>query len=178
MARQLKDEDRSLWRAAMRGVKPLPTARHASEESPPIPRRPEPHDGGAPVRTAARLHGEAAKSARAAGGIDRRTLTRIKRGELGVDARLDLHGLTQEAAHRALVRFIATAAADGARLALVITGKGRSGEGVLRAAVPRWLAEPATHARILAVTPAPPQLGGSGALCVLLRRARERAVRT
>lgn len=178
MARQLKDEDRSLWRAAMRGVKPLPTAGHASEKSPPIPRPPEPHDGAAPARAAARPHGEVAKSAPAAGGIDRRTLTRIKRGELGVDARLDLHGLTQEAAHRALVRFIAAAAADGARLALVITGKGRGGEGVLRAAVPRWLAEPAMHARIVAVTPAPPQLGGDGALCVLLRRARERAART
>ncbi|HYL49040.1 MAG TPA: Smr/MutS family protein [Stellaceae bacterium] len=178
MARQLKDEDRSLWRAAMRGVKPLRTARHATEEIPAVPRRPESHDGTVPVRAPGRPRGETAKSASTAGGIDRRTLTRIKRGELAVDARLDLHGLTQEAAHRALVRFIATAAADGARLALIITGKGRSGEGVLRAAVPRWLAESAMHARILAVTPAPPQLGGSGALCVLLRRARDRAART
>lgn len=106
------------------------------------------------------------------GTIDRRTLTRIKRGEVAIDVRLDLHGLTQEAAHRALARFIATSAADGARLALVITGKGRGGEGVLRTAVPRWLAEPAMRSRILAVTPAAANHGGAGALYILLRRSR------
>ena len=172
MARQLKDEDRSIWRAAMRGVRPLPSARKAPEELPASAPQPESRarDAVSPVNPDWRR--DDAKSGAAPGVIDRRTLTRIKRGELAIDARLDLHGRTQEAAHRALVRFIATSAADGARLALVITGKGRGGEGVLRAAVPRWLAEPAMRARILAVTPAPPQLGGSGAFCVMLRRAR------
>jgi DNA-nicking Smr family endonuclease len=101
-------------------------------------------------------------------------LLRLKRGEVAVDARLDLHGMTQEAAHRALAHFIIGAAGDGARMALVITGKGRGGEGILRAAVPRWLNEPALRAQIVAIAPAPPQLGGSGALCVRLRRSRER----
>ncbi|MGH6967791.1 MAG: Smr/MutS family protein, partial [Stellaceae bacterium] len=107
-----------------------------------------------------------------ASALDRRTLTRLKHGEMPIEARLDLHGLTQEAAHRALVRFIDEATADGARLTLVITGKGRSGEGVLREAVPRWLTERANRARILAVMPAAAKHGGSGALYVLLRRTR------
>ena len=166
MARQLKDEDRSVWRAAMRGVKPLAPAPKAPEESPAPPARAEP----SPVDFAWRR--DDAKTGAAPGTIDRRTLTRIKRGELTIDARLDLHGLTQEAAHRALARFIATNAADGARLALVITGKGRGGEGILRAAVPRWLAEPALRTRILAVTPAAANHGGAGALSLLLRRPR------
>ncbi|MDE2227565.1 MAG: Smr/MutS family protein [Alphaproteobacteria bacterium] len=119
------------------------------------------------------MRGDDAKN-RAAPSLDRRTVARLKRGEMPVEARLDLHGLTQAAAHRALVRFIAEAAADGARLALVITGKGRGGEGVLREAAPRWLAEPAIRAHILAVAEAPLKLGGGGALCVLLRRRRER----
>ncbi|MGH6983913.1 MAG: Smr/MutS family protein [Stellaceae bacterium] len=165
MARQLKDEDRSIWRAAMRGVKPLPSARQTPEESP-EPTRAVPAPGNFDWRR------DDTKGSAPPGAIDRRTLTRIKRGELAIDTRLDLHGLTQEAAHRALARFIATSAADGARLALVITGKGRGGEGVLRAAVPRWLAEPAMRARILAVTPAAANHGGGGALYLLLRRPR------
>ena|SRR5487761_137162 len=169
MARQLKDEDRSAWRAATRGVKPLPPARKAPEESPAV--APQPVPRAAPSLVPPDWRGDAKNSA-APGAIDRRTLTRIKRGELAIDARLDLHGLTQEAAHRALARFIATSAAGGARMALVITGKGRGGEGVLRAAVPRWLAEPAMRARILAVTSAAANHGGAGALYVLLRRPR------
>lgn len=164
MTRQLKDDDRSIWRAAMRGVKPLRLTPKAPEESPAS--RPVP----APAEFDRRR--DDTKSSTAPGTIDRRTLTRIKRGELAIDARLDLHGLTQEAAHRALARFIATSAADGARLALVITGKGRGGEGILRAAVPRWLAEPALRTRILAVTPAAANHGGAGALYLLLRRPR------
>jgi|SRR5579872_759044 len=166
MARQLKDEDRSIWRAAMRGVKPLPSARQTPAESSEPPSRAAP----APVNCDWRRADT--KSGTAPGTIDRRTLTRIRRGDLTIDARLDLHGLTQEAAHRALARFVATSAADGARLALVITGKGRGGEGVLRAAVPRWLAEPAMRTRILAVTPAAANHGGAGALYLLLRRPR------
>jgi DNA-nicking Smr family endonuclease len=167
MAKPLKDEDRRLWRDAMRGVKPLQHGHHDATEAPSVPPAASPRLRDADDRA----------SARATRSIDRHTLARIKRGEISVEARLDLHGLTQDAAHRALLRFIAAAATDGVRLALVITGKGRSGEGVLRAAVPRWLNEPATRAHILAVTAAPPQLGGGGALCIRLRRVRERPAR-
>src|SRR5215469_10557809 len=94
MARQLKDEDRSIWRAAMRGVKPLRRTSKASEELPEPPSRAAP----SPVHPAGRR--DDTKSSTAPGAIDRRTLTRIKRGERTIDARIDLHGLTQEAAHR------------------------------------------------------------------------------
>jgi len=79
----------------------------------------------------------------------------------------------------------AAAAADGLRAVLVITGKGGAGVGaggvgagrdrlgILRSAVPRWLNEGATRARILAFTEAQPRDGGSGALYVLLRRRRD-----
>src|SRR5579875_3518786 len=165
MAKPLKEEDRRLWREAMRGVRPLRPTRTVDDGPSQPPAAP------AETRRDSAAAGPRTIAAAAPGAIDRRTLARIRRGAMPVEARLDLHGLTQEAAHRALVRFIA-AAADGVRLALVITGKGRGGEGVLRAAVPRWLAEPPSRARILALTPAPPQHGGAGALCVLLRRRR------
>jgi len=189
MAKHLKDEEQRLWRDAMRGVEPLAmSTTHRPPKGDQIetvssPRKRGPRSDDATLALDSRLRGNdenknvGHRSAAQSAGIDRRTLKSLKRGEMPVEARLDLHGLTQAAAHRALVRFIAGAAADGVRLALVITGKGRGGEGVLREAVPRWLGEAATRAHILAVTPAPPQLGGGGALCVLLRRRRERTAR-
>jgi DNA-nicking Smr family endonuclease len=94
----------------------------------------------------------------------------VRRGRYPVAARLDLHGLTQAEAHRALCGFIALSRAAGRRCILVITGHGRLSGGVLRASVPRWLAEPSLRRHILAIAPARPQDGGNGALYVLLRR--------
>ncbi|MGH6976879.1 MAG: hypothetical protein ACREED_07625, partial [Stellaceae bacterium] len=87
MAGQLKDEDRSTWRAAMRGVKPLQSARKTPEESPASAPRPESRNALPPINPDWR-RGDV-KNSTALGAIDRRTLTRIKRGELAVDARLD-----------------------------------------------------------------------------------------
>ena len=107
-------------------------------------------------------------------GLDRRTAERFRGGGLPIEARLDLHGMTQEEAHRALDAFLARAARAEKRCVLVITGKGgrSSGGGVLRAAVPRWLNEAPNRARLLAFTPARPQHGGAGALYLLLKRRR------
>lgn len=113
-------------------------------------------------------------AADASPGLDRRTAERLRRGALAIDGRLDLHGMTQEEAHRALDAFLARAAQAGKRCVLVITGKGgRSlGDGVLRAAVPRWLNEAPNRGRLLAFAPAQPQHGGAGALYLLLKRRR------
>lgn len=126
--------------------------------------------------------GEGAGVERFPHGLDKRTAERLRRGQLAIEARLDLHGLTQDAAHRALVAFLGRAERDGIRCLLVITGKGIRrvdghdfrGEtiGILRHAVPRWLAEPALRPRILAVTAAQQKHGGAGAFYVLLRRKR------
>ena len=103
-------------------------------------------------------------------GVDRATAERVKHGRYPVDATLDLHGLTQEEAHRALVRCITGWRAAGRRCVLVVTGHGRASGGVLKAAVPRWLAEPDLRRDVLAIAPARPQHGGAGSLYVLLRR--------
>ncbi|HZS83098.1 MAG TPA: Smr/MutS family protein [Stellaceae bacterium] len=114
-------------------------------------------------------------------GLDKASAERLKRGRYPIEARLDLHGMTQDEAHRALIAFIAEAAAAGLRCVLVITGKGlrRLGEaeaagdsGILRQSVPRWLNEAPSRARILAFSAARPQHGGGGALYILLRRQR------
>ena len=103
-------------------------------------------------------------------GIDRATAERLKRGRYPVAARLDLHGMTQAEAHTALAGFVARSRAAGRRCLLVITGHGRMSGGILKAAVPRWLGEPELRRHVLAIAPARPDSGGSGALYVLLRR--------
>ena len=105
-------------------------------------------------------------------GIDRANAERLKRGNHRIDARLDLHGMTQDEAHRALAFFIRAARADGKRCVLVITGRGSAGGGVLKAAVPRWLHEPEFRPHLLAIAAAQPRDGGSGALYIMLRRTR------
>lgn len=102
-------------------------------------------------------------------GIDRRTAERLRRGQLAIDVRLDLHGMTREQAHARLTALIAASWEAGQRVVLVITGKG---QGILRDAVPRWLNEGSTRRRIIAFCAAQPKDGGGGALYVLVKRRR------
>lgn len=109
--------------------------------------------------------------------LDHRTKRRLVRGVIAIDERLDLHGATQEAAHSILRGFLATARARGARIVLVITGKGKGGadphdRGVLRRAVPHWLSEPSLREVVLGFEEAHLAHGGAGAIYVRLRRAR------
>jgi DNA-nicking Smr family endonuclease len=104
----------------------------------------------------------------ASGGLDGHTRERLKRGAVRVSARLDLHGFTQDAAHRALLAFFRQARKHGLRLTLVITGQGSP--GVLKAMVPRWLGQPEFAALIAGVEPAHSRHGGAGALYVYLRK--------
>lgn len=119
--------------------------------------------------------------------VERRTSRRIASGTIEIEARLDLHGLTQSAAHGRLVSFLQDAAARGLKTVLVITGKGSatreraaSGRarrelddyGVLRRSVPRWLAEAPLRALVISYQTAAPRHGGEGAIYVLVRRSR------
>lgn len=166
--------DADLFAAVMRGVKPLPRSRPSPPSPPPAP-RPVPLDE--PRLPVAAAPATPALSSPPNPGIDRRTAERLRKGELAIDRRIDLHGMTEAAAHAALDRFVRQAWHDRARVLLVITGKGSVGQGggVLRRNLPRWLAAGENAPRVLRVEPAQPRHGGSGAYYVLLRRQRERA---
>lgn len=112
-------------------------------------------------------------------GLDRKEKKRILKGQLFIEARLDLHGMTQNEAHNALHGFIRSSQAEGKKHVLVITGKGRqqgsdsymfgSERGVLRRVVPNWLREPDISRLIVGFEEAHQSLGGQGALHVRLR---------
>jgi DNA-nicking Smr family endonuclease len=100
--------------------------------------------------------------------LDRRARRRIASGRDDIDARFDLHGLTQSEAHMELLHFLRSATAREARLVLVITGK----SGVLRRQVPLWLALPDFRVHVIGFETAHIAHGGDGALYVRLRRSR------
>lgn len=110
--------------------------------------------------------------------IDAKSRRRLKRGQHTLDGTLDLHGMTQQAAHQRLVQFLIQAQAGGARYVLVITGKGKAanpdtGErGILRRMVPNWLSDPSLSSLVSGYDEAHVSHGGSGALYVRLRRQR------
>ena len=97
---------------------------------------------------------------------------RLARGREALAARIDLHGLTQDAARAALTRFIERSVAEGWRAVLVITGKGVGGDGVLRRRAPEWLAAPPIRPHVAGVSEAHRRHGGDGALYVALKRRR------
>lgn len=106
----------------------------------------------------------------APGGIEPNRQRRIARLRDDLDARLDLHGLDQDAARATLHAFILRAQAEGYRAVLVITGKGSLGDGILRRRTPEWLAEPAVRHAVAGISEAHRHHGGAGALYVALKR--------
>lgn len=183
--RSVTTEERRLWRIAMRDADPMPGRTVEDPDPPPVPAaEPEPvattasppptvpPKGGAP---GGRRPSQPPLTVGNTDNIDRRTADRFKRGEMEIDGRIDLHGMTQVQAHGALSGFVHRAWHEGRRCVLVITGKGTysvSG-GVLRQSVPRWLADSPLRPMVLAVRPAQARHGGDGALYVLIKRRRD-----
>ncbi len=174
--RGLDDEDASLWAHVTKGVKPL-AGRGALRHAPAMPdqgKEEPPRHRPAPARPAA----TPVPTLTPLAPIERRTRAALKRGSERVDAVLDLHGLTQDAAHAALRRFLAAAQRDGEKFVLVITGKGSTdspggGRGVLKRMVPLWLRAPELRPLVVGFEDAAHRHGGAGALYVRLRRGRE-----
>jgi len=142
------------------------------------PATPDAHAQNTPV---ARKEPPAAhRAAPTPAGIDPDTRKKLKRGRLDVDAKLDLHGMRQAEAHAALNGFLRRAQAEGARIAIVVTGKGSAtdGGGVLRRMTPHWLQAPGLRDVVGGFGEASREHGGEGALYVRLRRLdRAAAVR-
>lgn len=191
--RRLSPDEEALWRKVAATASPLrvdppvfvrdpdpapvPAPPPATPRRPLVlPARPAPEPGRvtfdlAPDPAAGRAHPH----------MDRRRFEKLRRGRMEPEARLDLHGMTSERAHGALVAFILAAHASGLRLVLVITGKGRAGDadalaphrhGVLRHGLPHWLNAPPLSGKVLQLAQAHRRHGGGGAFYVYLRRLR------
>ena len=104
--------------------------------------------------------------------IERPVRRKIGRGRIALNDRIDLHGMRQDAAHDALLGFLRYAQGSGFRHVLVITGRGASlgSEGVLKRALPHWLATVPFRALVAGFEPAERAHGGSGAFYLRVRR--------
>ncbi len=178
-------DDAELFRRVLHDVEPLPHQRDAERDAPapeatpaPPPTTSQPVQTPSKPITPRRRAVDPPLRAGAPVGVDRRTADRLRRGRLPVEARLDLHGHTQDEAHAAVSGFITRNAAAGRRCVLIVTGKGSlsQGGGVLRRRLPDWLNMAPCRPLIVATATAQPQHGGAGALYVLLRRQRPSVV--
>jgi DNA-nicking Smr family endonuclease len=182
--RRLSSDDIALWDGVTRSVRPLrkrkpPVVAIAVPELAPKPPKPlkppkpPKRIAAAPIVPVAK---PAPKMPPPIAALDRKTKQKIARGHDSIDARLDLHGHTQLEAHNVLLRFLRRTQAKGGRVVLVITGKGGRGDndrGVLKRAVPLWLALPEFRGMVIGFDAAAASHGGEGALYVRLRKLRE-----
>jgi DNA-nicking Smr family endonuclease len=124
-------------------------------------------------------------------GLNRRETQKLSRGNVDIDGRIDLHGMSVARARSALLHFIEASRDLGRRTVLVITGKGASPytrhtlhstdvyhaperQGVLRAELSQWLHEREFAHHVIGFQPAHPRHGGGGAFYLRLRRKEGR----
>jgi DNA-nicking Smr family endonuclease len=184
--RRLSDEEAALWQGVTRSIAPL--RRVSKRRSGPV--APESERPAAKARPTKSLK-SASQSKFAAPPtlpkpiapppltpLGRKLKQRIARGAHDIEGRLDLHGFTQAEAYDALSHFLRGRQARGAKVVLVITGKGARGgdphgeRGVLKRLVPLWLRQPEFRAFVIGFESAAVGHGGEGALYVSLRKAR------
>jgi DNA-nicking Smr family endonuclease len=174
--RALSEEERALWESVAKQIRPLRRKPRAqASASPPAEQLPlvaKPSNQPPPSAKLPR----AMKPPPPPAKLGRRERTQLSRGRKTIEDRLDLHGMTQTRAHRALLSFLQRASSEGLAFVLVITGKGgtglETGRGVLRRQVPEWLNLPEFRALVVGFEEAHIGHGGEGALYVRVRRAR------
>ena len=209
MAGKIDKTDLDLWQAVVKDIVPIPedlreksetieksagkksvkksvkiSGQVGSPKSPVLPPKPSPKPNPKPSPKKTTKRPEVIVSAPRAltsPTMDRRNFNRLQKGQMPIDARLDLHGMTVEQAKLRLKSFLLNAHARGDRVILVITGKGlRSGfdefnrpnRGVIREGLPQWVKDKTLAPMIVQITPAHRQHGGDGAFYLYLRRKR------
>jgi DNA-nicking Smr family endonuclease len=185
--RRLTAEEHTLWSRITRSVAPLrrqpmpapaaaapvPSPASKTKSAPSLRPHPPSRDKSPPPKPAPLLE-----------PLDRRLKQRLARGSEPIEARIDLHGRTQDEAHAMLLRFLRKAQDQGAKFALVITGKGArardewSERGVLKRQVPLWLKLPEFRVYVVGFEPAHVGHGGEGALYVRIKKPGDRRRRT
>lgn len=195
--RTLAPEEAALWQRVVASVTPLHARAAPKAVAPDPPASPVDPKPAPPKPALPKLDvplGKLAPARPRKAGIsitapqadthDRRTLDaswdrRLSRGLVAPESAIDLHGHSLHAAYDRLDAGLAQAIAQGDRVLLLITGKPPRPEserpharGAIRAAVGDWLAASRHADRIAAVRQAHPRHGGSGALYIVLRRAK------
>ncbi|MES1157264.1 MAG: Smr/MutS family protein [Alphaproteobacteria bacterium] len=169
--RDLHPEEKELWRRVAKTVTrrrlPLPPEDEAA-----APAKAQAKPVRSEVTSAKKSVEPPAKSKTSTPKLlaDRGGERRVRRGQVEIEAKLDLHGYTQDGALVALTRFLHSAQKRGGRTVLVVTGWGRGGEGVLKRRLPDWLNSRELKPLITGFAQAHRTHGGAGAFYVFLKR--------
>jgi len=164
-------EGPSLWKAYTNDIAPMRGKK--SRKAVTVPEKILPKKTAVRTASALPIVPPVAIPEKQAPQLDARTDQRLRRGQVPIDGKLDLHGMIQAEAHERLNDFIKRAYAKKKRCLLIITGKGKKGEGVLRQKLPQWLSVPPIKDVILKIYPAAAEHGGTGAWYVYLKRQRD-----
>jgi DNA-nicking Smr family endonuclease len=176
-----KPDDHELFHRALADAKPLKRGPARIAKPSVAPSRPAPERKVPPLaRPRPSLPVVARPVPEVPAPLDRRTAEKLRRGQVEIDAKLDLHGMILRDAEPALTRFLAQAQERGHRAVLVVTGKGtkidaesgRIKEGAIRRELPHWLDAARNRARIIGYRAAHARHGGGGAFYVLIKRLR------
>lgn len=181
--RSLSDDERTLWETVTRAISPLRKRKAKKIEAGVGEKEATPPAALAKPRASPKVAAPAVAPARPGppplAPLERRLKQKLSRGRESIDARIDLHGMTQVDAHAALAHFLRRAQHDGARVVLVITGKGartsadpHAERGVLKRQVPLWLESAELRGYVVGFESAGIGHGGAGALYVRVRRGR------
>jgi DNA-nicking Smr family endonuclease len=181
--RSLSEEERALWESVAKQTKPLRKKPRAakpeavlSDAETVTAAKPAASSRPHPTAKISQAPKPQVPAAPPLAPLGRRERAQLSRGRKQIDARLDLHGMTQTSAHRALFGFLQRAHGDGLTFVLIITGKGKVGgqseRGVLRRQVPHWLSLPEFRPLVVGYEEAHIGHGGEGALYVRIRRSR------
>ena len=170
MSQNKDNDDDGLWGFVTRNILPLAGKAFYAEKPKPIQKRDitEKTVRTTPAKTLSKK--QAQHSIHNNTGIDRKNWERFTKGKMDIDARLDLHGLSEEDAYHAFKTFLHLQIHRKNRCVLIITGKGK---GILKNALYRWIDDPAFQSNILKFSKAAPKHGGDGAFYILLRRHKD-----
>jgi DNA-nicking Smr family endonuclease len=181
--RSLTPDEEDLWSVVARSIRPLRPRSPGRTATPAVEKNinavaetPRPAKNGVAAEPKVTASSQRPAGVPALSPIMRREKQKLVRGRAVIDARIDLHGMTQTEAHAALRNLLQRSQASGAKFVLVITGKGMpnaplNGRGVLRRQVPQWLALPEFRRYVAGFDVAHAGHGGEGALYVRLRKA-------
>lgn len=180
-------DEETAFASAMGGVKPIAGGGRTVAATPPPPKAAAPaeeQDGATALDkilageldfelefTDEFMHGQVR-------GLDGKLFRRLKAGQYAVESHLDMHGMTVEQAHDALLFFLRESYYSGKRVALLITGRGLGsphGLSLLKREVQHWMTKEPLRRVILAWCTALPRHGGAGALYVMLRKYKKDA---
>jgi DNA-nicking Smr family endonuclease len=168
----LKQEDIEIWQIATKDVLNLDHSNHITAETNPNRRHQKLKaiSGKIDLETIKPVHHHQSPSSFQMDGALRK---KFEAGELEIEGKIDLHGLTLAEAHHQFTRFMSQMIKNGSRFLLVVTGKGNgTGKGVIRQNLPKWCEELPLKTHILSIKSAKAKHGGDGANYILLRRQK------